>query len=215
MPSAEGARRDGTAGGVEPGARWNGCGVCSRLQDDEFRLMTRLQNDLARDAAAADAVAAEGGICNYHMWYLRRLASPAVVVGLAGAIVRAAVGRVSPNTGHPADTGSAAGRRGGQCRICRALHESEIAHLRSWIAGPGTNERTGDGSPDLCLPHFVVVASRCDPSIRRRVSNCLADIAEHCVRVAIGGTASISAGTAAALSSGLPAATEAATEVDL
>jgi len=51
------------------------CPLCSLLDDTEFDLMARLQYDVTTQREVREAVAEEGGFCDYHFRQFRRIAN--------------------------------------------------------------------------------------------------------------------------------------------
>lgn len=182
---------------------WDGCGICLKLQDDEFRALAELQLALTQRPELNTVFAAEGGMCNRHMWYLHRLATEDIVVRLAGATVRAALERAeaSGSSEHAPrlEVGS-----GARCRVCRSLRELEHAYLRTWLEHAGWPE-PGDRVPDLCLPHLARVVSHMDARAAQAYRRRLGELADAFARwPSRGGWAVSYAAAAALLSHGRP-----------
>lgn len=122
-------------------AAWEGCWVCLRLQEDEFRSVRDLLGRLAGDGEAL-ALVAEAGLCAHHMWYLSRMASEGLVRQLVAAFLRAAAAR------GPATDG---------CPVCGVLEERQQSYLRDAAS------HVRSTSPScLCLPHVRALSGVLD-----------------------------------------------------
>jgi hypothetical protein len=63
------------------------CPLCSLLDDTEFNLMASLQYDVTMRREVREAVAEEGGFCDYHFRQFRKLASAKTNALLLAAMV--------------------------------------------------------------------------------------------------------------------------------
>jgi hypothetical protein len=180
---------------------WEGCGICRQLQEDEFRSLAQLQAALVHESSVYEALAAEGGLCNHHMWYFSRLATDALITRLVSVIVGTALDRIG-STGAAGMESSPWWRRpGADCRICRFLHDRETSYVHAFVEQACADVGAARAASP-CLPHLMRTSTLCPQSDLRAYWCNLRRIVDQFNREALGGRPRVRARTAVTLSHG-------------
>lgn len=121
------------------------CPLCSLVDGEEFNMLSRLQYDVSHDPAVREAIAREGGFCEFHFRQFRKIANAKTNALLLIALVERYSQRDNHLTVH--------------CRLCAHLDDYEGHLIEAVISLLKESPFRADyeNHTGLCLDHLSAV----------------------------------------------------------
>lgn len=130
-----------------------GCPICLVLQSKTYDLLCDLQIEAVRDEKINAVVLSAGGYCQFHFWYLEKLASPVTNAQLLEQLLAKINKECFEDTAGDSASSFDDVSRCPVCRSCREWEEKLLACFTEKIPEKDFSAAY-ESSPGLCLPHL-------------------------------------------------------------